>query len=375
MSRKHGIRERVRGLFTFSRAQRRGVLWLLPLLVVVGALIALANRPRFEKSFLQQVEQQTQVPQRDTAIAPAAAELFRFDPNTVTLQELCRLGFTQRTAAGIIKYRTKGKRFEIPEDFATCYGVTLEQYTRLEPYIIIGEQFRAAPRQNLHRQAPPSEEELQRPAPLSDFDPNALDSAGFVGLGFSPAQAAAILRYRTSLGGFGSAEDFGRSYVVSPEMFSRLQPHIKITPREPETKLQPVELNSADSARLRSVRGIGEVLVVRIMDYRRRLGGFARVDQLTEIPGMTEENYTRICQQISVDSCAIQKIDINFATPQTVVDALGNHPYITAVGLRKLLKNRQLKGGWRSIGDMVEQNIVTEQQAERLAPYLIFNAE
>lgn len=136
-----------------------------------------------------------------------------------------------------------------------------------------------------------------------------------------------------------------------------------------------VELNGADSAELRSVSGIGEVLVVRIMEYRDRLGGFVRPEQLAEVRGMFEDNMQRICEQIRVDSCEIQKIDINFAPHKTLVERLGRHPYVTEVVLRKLLKNRQLKGGWSNIGEMVEQDILTSEDAERLSPYLLFRSE
>lgn len=361
----------------------RGVLWLLPLLAVLGGVIVAANRPRFEKSFLEQVNEEDVARMEEREKNSDAIELFPFDPNTVTLQELCRLGFSARTAAGIIKYRERGKRFEIPEDFASCYGVSLEKYTELEPYIIIGTEFRAQSGNTVRHEGEAGREVRRvevaaqtETAEVTEFDPNVLDADGFVELGFSQAQAKAIIRYRTSLRGFRTAEDFGRSYVVSPEMFEKLQPYIVIAPKtvaRPEREL--VELNSADSTRLRSVSGIGEVLVVRIMEYRERLGGYVRMEQLAEIPGVTQENYERIRQQIFVDSCKIQKIDINFAPHQSVVDALGNHPYITSRGLRKLLKTRQLKGGWRTIGDMEDENIVTPEQAARLAPYLIFKLE
>ncbi len=355
----------------------RGVLWLLPLLAAVGALIVAANRPQFEKRFLEQVAEQGAERVEVKAEEMPVAELFTFDPNTVTLQELCRLGFSPRTAAGIIKYRERGKRFEIPEDFASCYGVTLEKYTEIEPYITIGEEFRVKRRAGGRRGGVRQEAiETAVAEELAEFDPNALDVAGFMALGFSEAQAGVIMRYRASLGGFRTAEDFGHSYVVSPEMFEKLRPYITIAPvPEAKPKRDLVELNGADSTELRSVTGIGEVLVVRIMDYRERLGGYVRVEQLAEIPGVTHENYERIRQQIFVDSCKIQKIDINFAPHQSVIDALGRHPYITAQGLRKLLKNRQLKGGWRTIGDMENENIVTPEQAVRLAPYLIFKTE
>jgi DNA uptake protein ComE-like DNA-binding protein len=370
-------------LFHLTRSQRRGIWLLLPLLAIVAAIIVTAGRPSFEQSFLELADMgQTGAPKSvqkssaypDTAASDTTAELFAFDPNTVSLQELCRLGFDSRTAAGIIKYRTKGKRFEIAEDFATCYGVSMEQYTRLEPYIRIGAQYAAARRAYPQRTAANTgREEIA----LADFDPNALDTEGFVDMGFSEAQARVIIKYRTSMGGFKSADDFARCYVVSEEMNALLAPYIKIVAPEevaaPAISF-PIEINRADSATLRAVSGIGEVLVGRIMEYRARLGGFARIEQLSEIQGMVEANYERIVQQISVDSCVIKKIDINFATHKTVAEQLGKHPYMTPKVLRKILKQRQLKGGWSTIGDMVDENILTREQAERLAPYFLFTA-
>ena len=130
----------------------------------------------------------------------------------------------------------------------------------------------------------------------------------------------------------------------------------------------PVELNTADSAALRSVSGIGAKTVGAILDYRRRLGGFCRAEQLAEVRGVTESNYERILKQISIDSCRISKIDINFATPK----ALAEHPYIAPRTLRKILKRRQLKGGWSTLEEMIEDGILTREEADRLHPYLRF---
>ena len=81
-----------------------------------------------------------------------------------------------------------------------------------------------------------------------------------------------------------------------------------------------------------------------------------------------ESNYEKILQQIYCDSSVISKIDINFASPQS----MAGHPYISDRALRKLLKTRQLKGGWSTIEEMVEDKIFTRDEAERLRPYLRF---
>ena len=75
-------------------------------------------------------------------------------------------------------------------------------------------------------------------------------------------------------------------------------------------------------------------------------------------------------KQISGDICKIRKIYINFADPKT----LGRHPYIAPRTLRKLLKVRQLKGGWSTAEELIEDDILTREEAARLAPYLEFGS-
>ncbi len=114
--------------------------------------------------------------------------------------------------------------------------------------------------------------------------------------------------------------------------------------------------------------GIGEKSVVEIMRYRELLGGFRSVEQLAELKCVTESNFERILPQISCDSCKISKIDINFADPKELM----RHPYVSAKALRRIVKQRKLKGGWSGIEEMVEDDIFTKDEAERLAPYLRF---
>lgn len=116
------------------------------------------------------------------------------------------------------------------------------------------------------------------------------------------------------------------------------------------------------------MRGIGPKSVTAIMRYRELLGGFYSVKQLAELDVVTESNYERILTQICCDSCKISKIDINFADPKELI----RHPYVSAKALRRIVKQRQLKGGWSGIEEMIDDDIFGREEAERLAPYLRF---
>ncbi len=351
----------------FSARERRAVLLLLPLLGTLSFIIYRASQPRFEHSFTRYADHIMQTPD---SVAEPRDSLFRFDPNTVQFHDLCRLG---------IRFRKAGKVFAIPEDFAACYAVSEQKYLQLLPYIQISPQYALKP-VSAHtpgrRHSSATHAPEQRPAKdsvvLFPFMPDTISAKGLCRLGFSPKQAQAIVNFREKCGGFASAEQFGESFVVSQDKLSELLPYMIFnrTDSEPVKPIK-VEINSADSTALRSVYGIGAKTVVEIMAYRQRLGGFHCAEQIAEVKGITERNFERICPQIWIDTCIIKKIDINFAPAK----ALAGHPYISPLTLRKLMKQRQLKGGWGSLEDLLDDKIFTPQEAKNIAPYLVFSSE
>ena len=68
-------------------------------------------------------------------MARRTVESFVFNPNTATVEEFCRLGFSQKQAEAIVNYRNKGGVFHRKEDFAKSYVVADSVYRRLESYI------------------------------------------------------------------------------------------------------------------------------------------------------------------------------------------------------------------------------------------------
>ena len=341
----------------FSDREIRAIAVFLPLAgLLITALVLV--RPSADPEAARRAEAAMEIRRDSTALRP-------FDPNTATLDDLLGLGLTKHEAVSLLKYRAAGKVFRIPEDLALCYGISDSLYRRLEPWVRIGRKYAIAPEEYRTGRI------LPEPLPPQPFRIDTVSVRYLRAIGaLSKRQAEAFVRWR-DLSGIYDMEELRDCYVVSDSVAAALEPYVIFPERKPRPTEQPVELNTADSATLRSVNGIGPRTVVSILNYRERLGGFLRAEQLAEVPGVTERNYEKILKQIYCDSCKIRKIDINFASPKV----LGKHPYIAPQALRKLLKARQLKGGWSTAGELVEQNILTREEAARLAPYLQFGSD
>ena len=341
----------------FSKENIRGFVFVVAIIVIIALVVILA-RPRQGIYLAESKGQKEEVTKRDS--------LFAFDPNTVTYEELLLLGFDKRTAVGIIKYRTAGKVFGIAEELALCYGVSDEMFARVRPYIKIGSKYATRPKSQTDSTKRVEHKSRFTPRP---FEPFGIDTVGVNYLrliGFSTRQAEALIRYREQGDGIHSMNELRDCFAVSKEMADSLEHFVVLTPRDPHQGL--VEINSADSARLRSVRGIGEKTVVAVLEYRKLLGGFVRKEQIAELKCVTSENFDKISKQIYCDSCNISKIDINFAP----ASQFEHHPYMSRRALREILEIRESKGGWNSIEEMQEDNIFTKEQAEAIAPYLLF---
>lgn len=154
-----------------------------------------------------------------------SATLFPFDPNTADSTALLRLGLRPWQVRSIYKYRAAGGVYRRPQDFARLYGLTQQQYRRLEPYIRIANDYRPA------------------------------------------------------------AELYAGEHSPSHPTADTLQRHWtrKLGPNE------HVSLNSADTTALKRVPGIGSYFARRIVSYRQRLGGFYSAQQLLEIDNFPTE--------------------------------------------------------------------------------------
>ena len=147
-------------------------------------------------------------------------ESFRFDPNTVSVEDLCRLGFSPKQAQSIDNYRKKGGRFRRKSDFARSYVVTDSVFARLEQYIDI---------------------------PLVDL--NTADSAAFDALpGIGGWFALKIIEHRNALKGYSCKEQLMDIYRFDQEKFEALQDLVTVS--EEYVTPYPIWSLPADSLRL-----------------------------------------------------------------------------------------------------------------------------
>jgi len=218
---------------------------------------------------------------------------------------------------------------------------------------------------------PLSDDKLAHPV-MFPFDPNNLSIQQWEQLGLSERQASVIKHYEAKGGKFYSKEDVKKIYAITADDYKRLEPYVRI-PEAAYTskKAKPgeiIELNSADSAKLTEVRGIGPSFAVRIVRYRGRLGGFYQKEQLKEIYGIDSMKYAEIKDQVSVNPGKVKLININTIS----FDQLRIFPYLGYKQVNAIIQYRAQHGNYASIADMKNIAILDDGILRKIEPYLKF---
>ena len=329
----------VRDYFGFSHKEARGFLVLLFLtllcLLVPFLYRIVADQKPVDTSVAdkRKLDSLVALMQADEASQPRFADrsdkgkttterfsepkLFKFDPNTVSVAGWQQLGLPSWLAERIEKYRSKGGQFRRKEELLRIYDFPPDLYEQLEPYMT-----------------------LKEPAPTNHFSAKSYPSREPYTNTNRPAFAERRERYPTER---------------------------PVRPNAARPALQPFDINTADTAQLIALKGIGSTLAGRIIKFRDALGGFVSPEQYRDIYGLDSLAREELKTFGKVQS-AVHKISINTAT----ADELDRHPFLSRRQAQIIVSYREQHGAYTSAESLKPIRILDAGTIEKIAPYLQF---
>ncbi|MEA3450291.1 MAG: helix-hairpin-helix domain-containing protein, partial [Bacteroidota bacterium] len=170
---------------------------------------------------------------------------------------------------------------------------------------------------------------------------------------------------------FKKKEDLKKIYSISDKQYQKYEKFIVIDEKLPDNespieKIEFVELNSATTKQLSTLPSVQNYLAERIIKYRNLLGGFYSSQQLKEVYGFKDKNYTQIKNYLTIDLNKIKKININFAEYKEII----SHPYIDKKITLSILNYKQKNGFYSSLNQLVKNNVLSKEEYEKLKYYL-----
>lgn len=277
----------------------------------------------------------------------------KFNPDTYTAEDFIRLGFSEKQALSIIKYKNYlGGSFISKEKFKECYTVSDANYLKLAPYLLLPEKgsVNHSPKGFSNNYSSPTVEKPK--ITYEPFDPNTTDLAGWQKLGFSPKQAQVIINYRDKnlKGQFKSLEEIASCFVISAEKFETLKPYIVLNgarstsqsasksddrrnivdnqrAAESDSKTANTNFSITDLNEIKFKQlieyGFDEKSAASLIGFRNKLGGFMNKKQIIETYNIDKDLAEKL-----VNSAPLRTENVNrYAFMDAPESWLKNHPY------------------------------------------------
>ncbi len=209
------------------------------------------------------------------------------------------------------------------------------------------------------------------------FNPNHLSESKWRKLGLTDKQIHSIKNYEAKGGSFRKKEDVKKMYTISLELYTSLEQYIEIpstetsqvlpltSPKIEKSISKIMDLNSADSAQLTTIKGIGPFYAKAIIRYRELLGGYNSKEQLMEVWKFDQEKYKAIEKFITVDVSKAKKININTCTAKEL-----KHPYISWKIANGIINYREKHGIFNTVEELKKTDLLDEVTLLKIAPYL-----
>jgi competence protein ComEA len=215
------------------------------------------------------------------------------------------------------------------------------------------------------------------------FDPNTLPASQWKQFGFSDKVIRTIENYRQKGGKFREPNDLRKIWGISKMMADTLVPFVRIAAIQQRTSSESgaayheqkkknllISINEADSVVWEQLPGIGPVLAKRIVQFREKLGGFYRIEQVSETFGLADSTFQKIKERLKIaDPVLIRKININTFTKEQ----LQQHPYIRFKIGSAIAAYRDQHGDYKSIDDLKKIMLIDDVLFNKIAPYLTVN--
>ena len=225
-------------------------------------------------------------------------ELFYFDPNAISTSDWKRLGLKDKTIKTIENYLNKGGHFYKPGDLQKIYGLHIDEYERLKPYIKIESN---PSKSNYDYVSPKSKDAIQPAktfaARYSIIDVNMADTTAFISLpGIGSKLASRIVTFREKLGGFYSVEQIGETYGLPDSTFQKIKQYLKLD----NASVKKININTATLDEMKAHPYIKYSLANPIVAYRNEHGAFSKIEEIKNIMAVTDEIYNKIAPYLTL---------------------------------------------------------------------------
>lgn len=236
--------------------------------------------------------------ENDFTESTSKVNLFNFDPNLATDDDLTKLGIPNWLSERIVKYRSKGGVFRKKEDLLKIYSFPNTLYQKLAPYIVLSNTQSVFKNTEIEKLVATNEVKsnvLKETFKVQVFDLNKADTNDLKKLkGIASKRAMRIVQEREKLGGFYSVEQVRYIWGLDSLSIDELLKYGRVNnPSIRKIKINEVTLEELKHPYLRPY------IAKAIIAYRQQHGNFSSKKDLENIKLLDAQTLERLLPYLS----------------------------------------------------------------------------
>ncbi|MDR2963157.1 MAG: helix-hairpin-helix domain-containing protein [Bacteroidales bacterium] len=242
----------------------------------------------------------------DSAHKSIPTERYAVNPNTASLDELLHAGFSKQQAFTLIKYRKAGGTFRYREDIAKLYTVSAADYAQLREYIDLPEK---------------------------------------------------------------SAKSNTAKTNAQNTSYSSYEKSKNARPQYEKKAIVKQDLNTIDSAALVKIPLIGAFRAQKIVDARKKWGGFYSMAQLALLYSFDSAACANVATYCYIDTLHIRRVDLNTCSFKEIQNLPQSSYYVA----KRIFDYKRIVGAIHNPSELLEHNIIEPEKFAVLRYYITAN--
>ncbi len=287
------IEQFVKEYFYFSHTERKGIIALVILVVFALTIPSLYHFFLPPQPLAISIETLHAQPVSYPGVKEGnAPELFAFNPNTATENELKALGFSDKSILTIKRYLAKGGKFKKPEDLRKIYSLKPELVEKLIPFVVMNQPKKKGGEVWAADSSSTKKKYSNAPVELNTADTSTLISLYRIG----PGMARRIVEYRDRLGGFLSLDQLTEIYGFDEDILYDLKGKIYVD----ASKAKIFDVNTVSVDELKIHPYFKYKLSNAIVNYRTQHGAYTQYSDLKKIAIVNDSIYQNIILYLKI---------------------------------------------------------------------------
>ncbi|XOV93226.1 MAG: helix-hairpin-helix domain-containing protein [Bacteroidota bacterium] len=305
------LRRWIMNTFGFSKSETNGSLILLTMVMLTGIIPRLimnktmnhevsVNKDKITlRQWYSSIKNSVILPDEETLTESTfiteespSFDFVSFNPNSVSIDALLKMGFPNQVATNMINYRNAGGSYKIKSDLKKVYGMSDNLYTGIEPFIELPTELDHTA--GIPKIVETKESTIERNESIISINKaSAMELQSIYGIG--PTLSERIIKYRNLLGGFYSTAQLNEVYGLETRVIEEIESRVII-----DSTLTMIDINSVEQKELSSHPYINYSLAKAILNYRKVHGPFQKKSDLKLIKIVSDSTFNKLSPYISV---------------------------------------------------------------------------